>query len=162
MLKFDLNLVWTIVNLLILYFLMKKFLFGRINAIIEKRQEEADEQFTIAGEKQKEAEGLKAQYEESMKTVEEEKAKAVTEARQKATAEYNRIVGEADEKAEGILKDAKNAAETEKTKILKSAQAEIADMVVNATAKVVGEKTPSQSDRDLYDEFLRKAGEQVD
>ena len=153
MLKFDLNLVWTIVNLLILYFLMKKFLFGRINAIIAKRQEEADEQFTIAGEKQKEAEGLKAQYEESMKTVEEEKARAVTEARQKATA---------DEKAEGILKDAKNAAETEKTKILKSAQAEIADMVVNATAKVVGEKTPSQSDRDLYDEFLRKAGEQVD
>ena len=159
MLKFDLNLVWTIVNLLILYFLMKKFLFGRINAIIAKRQEEADAQFAIAGEKQKEAEGLKAQYEESMKTVEDEKAKAVSEA---ATTEYNRIVGEADEKAEGILKDARNAAETEKTKILKSAQAEIADMVVNATAKVVGEKTPSQSDRDLYDEFLRKAGEQVD
>ena len=87
MLKFDLNLVWTIVNLLILYFLMKKFLFGRINAIIAKRQEEADAQFAIAGEKQKEAEKLATEAGTEMDTAKRAEAPtAVLESGRELTA----------------------------------------------------------------------------
>ena len=39
MLRLDINLVFTIINLLVLYFLMKKFLFKPVNNIIAQREE---------------------------------------------------------------------------------------------------------------------------
>ena len=51
MLRLDVvNLVCTVLNLLILYFLMKKFLFGRVNNIIKERQELINKQFEEAEE----------------------------------------------------------------------------------------------------------------
>ena len=48
MIKIDINLVFTIINLIVLYLLMKKFLFGPIIAVMEKRKAMIDEQFASA------------------------------------------------------------------------------------------------------------------
>ena len=48
MLRFDINLIFTVVNLLVLYFLMKKFLFDKVNAIFRQRQELIDEDYAAA------------------------------------------------------------------------------------------------------------------
>ena len=55
--------------------------------------------------------------------------------------------------------DAKAEAENQKTQILKKAEKEIADMVVDAAVKVVGEKSGSGTDHALYNEFIDKAGD---
>ena len=57
MLSFDwFNFICMIINLLILYFLMKKYLFGRVNKILEERKKEIEGGFLEAEEKKKEAE----------------------------------------------------------------------------------------------------------
>ena len=38
MLRVDINLVFTIINLLVLYLLIKKLLFGPVVAVMEKRK----------------------------------------------------------------------------------------------------------------------------
>ena len=38
MLRVDINLVFTIINLLVLYLLMKKFLFGPVVAVMEREK----------------------------------------------------------------------------------------------------------------------------
>ena len=49
MLKFDvISLLCTAGNLLLLYFLMKKFLFDKVNAIFEQRQQMIDEDYAAA------------------------------------------------------------------------------------------------------------------
>ena len=59
MLRIDSNLIWIIVNLLIFYFLIRKFLFKPVLNIIEKRKQMVTEQFEKAdtvkkvGEKRK-------------------------------------------------------------------------------------------------------------
>lgn len=45
MLRIDSNLIWIIVNLLIFYFLIRKFLFKPVLNIIEKRKQMVAEQF---------------------------------------------------------------------------------------------------------------------
>ena len=50
-------------------------------------------------------------------------------------------------------------AESQKKRILKNTEKEIADMVVTAAQKVVGTQSGAKIDRSLYDEFLVKAGE---
>ena len=48
MIKIDINLVFTIINLIVLYLLMKKFLFGPIIGVMEKRKAMIDEQFALS------------------------------------------------------------------------------------------------------------------
>ena len=156
MLRLDWNLLFTVINLLLLFVLMKIFLFKPVQKIIAARQAEADKQFDEAAAKQAEADGLKAQYAKSIASVEEEKSKAMQETMKKADAEYQRIVGDAESKAKQIKEDAAVEAENQKTQILKK---EIADMVVDAAVKVVGKNSGADVDSSLYNEFLDKAGD---
>ena len=45
MLRLDINLLFTVINLLVLYFFMRKFLFGRVNKILEERKALIEKQF---------------------------------------------------------------------------------------------------------------------
>ncbi|MDD7076556.1 MAG: ATP synthase F0 subunit B, partial [Lachnospiraceae bacterium] len=63
MLRLDWNILFNIINILILYFLLKRFLFKPVNGILEKRQQEADSIFAQANEKEAQAQESKAQYE---------------------------------------------------------------------------------------------------
>lgn len=157
MLRLDLNLVYTIVNLIILYLLMARFLFKPVKAIIAKRQEEADQAFAEAEKKKGEALEAKTQYETSVKEIEGTKAAAVSEAKKTAAVEYQKIVDEASNKAKTIVEDAKLLAEHEKKQILKSAETEITEMVIDAAAKVAGVKASADSDKALYDQFIKHA-----
>ena len=55
MLRLDWNLLFTVINLLLLFVLMKIFLFKPVQKIIAARQAEADKQFDEAAAKQAEA-----------------------------------------------------------------------------------------------------------
>ena len=50
MLKLDINLVFTVINLLIIYFIVSKFLFQPVKNILAKRQEELDKQYADAAQ----------------------------------------------------------------------------------------------------------------
>ena len=158
MLRLDLNLVWTIVNLIILYLLMKRFLFKPVQNIIAQRQQEADDAFEKAQALSEEADAKKADYEQSMKNVDSLKAEAVSQARQKAAMESEALLKEANEKAKTIVCQANTLANQEKEQILKSAQKEIADLVLDATAKISVSKSTEDTDRALYDEFISQTG----
>ena len=57
------NILFTVVNLLILLFFVKKFLFDKIDEIIKKRQEEVDEATKAADLATSEARAAKKEYE---------------------------------------------------------------------------------------------------
>ena len=69
MLKLDINLVFTVINLLIIYFILSKFLFKPVKNILAKRQEEIDKQYAEAEEAKTQAGALRQQYEACAPTV---------------------------------------------------------------------------------------------
>ena len=140
MLRLDINLVFTIINLLVLYFLMKKFLFKPVNNIIAQREEAIKKQFDDADEAQKKADDLKKQYEDSLVNAKEDSAKLVQEAREKARVEYDRIVKSADEEVTKRMQKAEETIQEEKNKSIRSMQSEIQNLVVAAASKVVGDR----------------------
>jgi len=159
MLRLDINLVFTIINLLVLYFLMKKFLFKPVNNIIAKREEAIQKQYDDANETKAQAQELKSQYEASLAGAKEDSAKLVQEAREKARVEYDRIVKSADDEVTKKLQKAEETIEEEKRKSLRSMQDQIQDLVVAAATKVVGEQVNAEDSRRLYDDFIAEMGE---
>jgi len=160
MLRIDFNLIFTVINILVLFGGLWFVLFKPVRKILDERQAEADREFEEAKAKQAEADAAKEKYDDSLAELEKNRAEAMTEARRKADSEYQRIIGHAEVQAKDITDRATIEAENQKKKILKSAEEEIADMVVEAAGKVAGTAGGADFDRALYDEFLsKKAGD---
>ncbi|MCR5639747.1 MAG: F0F1 ATP synthase subunit B [Lachnospiraceae bacterium] len=153
------NILWTVFNLLLLYILFRIFFFKPIANIIAKRQEEANEIYDKASKKESEAEELKENYEAKLVSVEEEKKQIISDARKSADSQYQKILSDAKEDARTIKDTAIQEATQEKNKIIAGAKKEIADLVVDATSKVVAGQHGASVDSELFDEFLGKAGE---
>ncbi len=160
MLRIDINLIFTVINILLLALAFRIFLFGPVKKIIAKRQEEADEEYEKARVSRQEADELKEQYNTTLTKLEEEKKETLMTARKNADAEYRRIVQNAEDKAATIRSDALTQAESTRHQVLKRAEREIADMVLEATEKMTGKAVSGKSvNMALYDEFLNKAGD---
>ncbi len=162
MLRLDINILFTLINILILYLVVKKFLLGPVNAILDKRKEMIDGTLEEADNTKQEAISLKEKYEASVIEIEEQKKLATSEARKDAMVEYERIVGDAKNEADNILVTAKEKAQADKDKILQKAQTEISDMIIDAAAKVMGAGSNADSDKKLYEHFLAKAGDSIE
>ena len=114
MLRLDINLVFTIINLIVLFVLMRIFLFKPVNNIIAKREEAIRKQFDDADAVRKEAENLKTEYEASLAGAKDESARLITEAKEKARGEYDRIVKSADEEVNNKIQKAQETIEEER------------------------------------------------
>ena len=81
MIKVDLSLLWTIINLVVFYLLLKKFLFKPVMGIMEKREQMIADGLKNASDRQEEAETLKKEYESALSGAKEESVKIVENAR---------------------------------------------------------------------------------
>ena len=69
MLKIDpWNIIWTVVNLLFLYWIFKKFLFDRVMGVINQRDEMIQKQFSEAKKSQDDAESLNSDYKKKLES----------------------------------------------------------------------------------------------
>lgn len=159
MLKLDINLLFTVINVLILFFVVKRFLFRPVLKILEQRQEEIDKQYSDAQNAQDEVCEMKKKYEVSLAGIEKEKLSILSETDKKAGEDYERKISEAQKEADKILAEAKKQAAEEKQKRIREAEKEIADLVVEAAAKISEANSGEESDRELYDKFIEKIGE---
>ena len=156
MLRLDINLLFTVLNILIWYILIRKFLFKPINNLISKREEAIADQYAKAQQLQEEAKTEKDKCALLQASIEEEKAAAAATARDAARIEYDRIVTEAEKKAEQLMDKSKKEAELEKSKIIGKAEQEIRSIIMDTARKSIAS---SDADSAIYDQFLTKAGE---
>ena len=157
-----LNLVWTIINVIILYLLLKKFLIKPVTAIMDKREQMVKQGLESARAQESQAKELKVKYEEALASAKEESLQLVEKARGNAQVEYDRILGEADEQAKKIKEAAKKDVELDREKAMKEMQSEVAGLALTAVSRILQEGTDPQSDGALYEQFLKKAGEAND
>ena len=150
MLRIDSNILWTIINLLILYVLLRKFLFGRVHKIMDERAAQLQKIHADADADRQEAEKLWKQNDDILRKVDEELAVKEAASREKAGVEYDRIVSDANEKSAQIIEEARKKAQAAADIMKQQAAVEIAGMVKDAAAKVAA----ADENRRLYDDFL--------
>lgn len=156
------NLLFTVINVIVLYLLLNKFLIGPVTAIMEKREAMIKNQLEHAKSTEDEAMELKKQWNEEMKQVHEKSSEIVENAKKTAKNEYDKIVGQADEQAGKIIEDAHKKIELEREKTLHDVQTEIADLAMAAATKIITERSNEQMNQSMYDQFLAKAGDSND
>lgn len=151
--------IFTVVNLLLTILIVKKFLFGPINAVLEKRQKLSEQELTDARTAKLEATNLKAEYESSIADARAEATAIIQSAQREAQAKADATIREAQEQATDIRARAAADIAQEKKKAINEAKDEIGGLAMEIAGKVVEKEINEEDHRRLIDDFLDKVGE---
>ena len=155
------NILFTILNLLVLYAFLRKFLFGRVNAVLEARAALIKEQLASAEEQSRQAEARKSAYEEKLTDARQEAAKIVADAQSRAQRTYESRLAQAEADAKQLRGQAEAQLAAEREAMLRGARDEVASLALLAAAKVAGRAIDSADDQAAVDAFLSEVGEQA-
>ena len=158
MLNLDWNIVWTIVNILVLFLLLKHFLFKPITEMMESRTAEIENNLKDAEDQKQKASELTAQYEEKLQGAHAEAAQIVSEARQRGQREYDAILKTAGQDAQKEQERARADMEREREEMLRGVQENVTELVLLTASKLSQKELDEESDRKLVDTFLSEAG----
>ena len=156
MLKFDWNMLFTLINILFFYFIMKKVLFKPIQKVIAKRQEIVDSEIEDARKTNALADEKLADYESRIANVDNEAKQIISDAKDTAKVEYDKIITRAEADASTIKAEAKKQMEAEAESSRRAAKEEFATLALAAAEKVVGKSIDAKTDSDIFDEFLNE------
>ncbi|MGN0615072.1 F0F1 ATP synthase subunit B [Ruminococcus flavefaciens] len=155
MIKFEFwYIVETVINVLILFILLRIFLFKPINKMKADRTRTIQDNLDSAEKAKAEAEELRQQYEESISEAKEKANQIIMKAHEDAESERSAIIRKSQEEAEKIVADADKTIENERKRVLRQAQSEIADLAIEAASKIIGENVDDEKNRKLVDKFL--------
>ena len=131
------NILWTVVNLLVLYAIFKKFLYQPVMNVINARDEMVKNQFADAKKEQEDAKALKVEYQDKLESAKTEADQIILEARDRAQKEHERTLEKTRVEADAMLEKAKSDIANEQEKATKAAEADIAKLALIAARKIV-------------------------
>lgn len=159
MIKLDFNIIWTVINLLILYYLMKRFLFDKVHEVLEKRRIMVDSDMASAAATKADAMDLKKQYEDTLNNAGIDAREIIEHANEEARIVYDKKIEEANEEIRHMKKEARASIDIETKKAKEEIQKEAVELAMEAAAKVVSVTDNELRNRSLYDSFIKEIGE---
>lgn len=158
MLKLDWNLLFTMINLLVFYLLLNKVLIKRVQAVMEKRKAMIDSDFQEADKAKREAFTIKEDYDKKFRNLQEIEEEMINKAKQEASIKAEEIIKEAQASAEKIRLEARAAIEKEREKSREELEKEIGSIALLMAKKLMTEQVSVETNREIYHQFLKKAG----
>lgn len=159
MLTLNWNIIWTFVDLIVLYVLLKKFLFARVQKVLDQRQEMIQGQMDHAKEQEVLANQNLQQVRETVENATKEareKAQRILEA---ASRKEKEQLQASEEEAKRILISSRKQAEQERKKLLADTQDEMVTIAMLAARKAVGNNINEEKEKALFEDLLKKVGE---
>ncbi len=150
----------SLINLILLFLIVKIFLFKPVNNMLAKRQSELDEQYEAAEEAKRKAEENKALWDEKIAAAANETEEMIKNAQDSAKRQGEIIVSKAKEKAEGIVRQAENQAIYEKKKAEEEIKQEIVEVSTALANKLLEREINADDHRDIIDSFIQNIGDE--
>ena len=153
--------LFTLLNLVLTFLILKKFLFTPVNKMIDDRQKEIDELFAEAEDAKKMAENMRADYDRKLAEAKESSAKIISEASQEANRRSDEIIRQARMDADALRQKADADIALERKKALNDVKGDISRIAMDIAEKVVERELNADDQERLIDGFLRDLGDQL-
>ncbi len=149
------QMIISILNLVILYLILKKFLFKPVKKTLADRRAQVDDLYGSAEAAKSEAETARDEYTAKLGNADESARQIVSDATKRANERADEIVGGAKEEAERLRHRADEEIAQERKKALNEVKNEISDISVEIAEKVVGREIREEDHREMIDQFIR-------
>lgn len=152
----------SLANLVILFLLIKHFLYKPVKRMLENRQNTIDGEYSKAEEAKNKALADKAAYEEKLSDAKAEADGVIQSAVSIAKARESEILADAKREAEAIVKKAEDNAALELKKAEKSIKDEIVGVSTLLAEKILEREISEKDNKELIDSFIDGIGEEDD
>ena len=153
------HILISLINLVILFVVFKKFLFKPVKKVLAARQAELDAQYARADEAEQSAIADKDEWAKRLQSADDEAAAIIRNATENADKRGDKIVAEAKIKADDIIRRAENDAELEMRKARAEIKNEIVSVSAALTEKMLEREISINDHRSLIDSFIENIGD---
>ncbi len=146
------------IGFLILLWLLKKFLFGRIQDIMGRRREEIVESYEKNERTSQELEELKKSYETMVANIEDEARQKMEQAIKEAQKLGQEILAKTRQEADEMRERAFYDINQEKKKALTEIRNEVINLSMQLTTKMIQKSMDQKTAEKLVDDFIVEFG----
>lgn len=150
------ELIWGLVAFILLFLIMRKFAFPKLNQVLEDRGAAIQGKMEEADAKLAEAELSKRQFEASLTDARGEANQIIEDA--KATAESLRaeIVAKAEAEAAAIVERAQADVAAERDRALQELRSQVGALSVELASRIVERELDATTHQGLVDEYIQR------
>lgn len=156
LLDLSLSFLVEVIAFLVMIGILARWVYPRVMTAAEARQRQVAEQLTAAEKAREEAEQRLKEAEATVREARAQAAEIIEGANRTAEQLRADIKAKAEAEANRIVEGARREIEAERQKALESVRAQVADLVVAATERVVGESLDGERHRILIEKAIKE------
>lgn len=153
------HILASLLNLVILFLIIKKVLYKPVRKMLAERQEHIAEQYHNAEEAQRLAEESKEEYSKKLAAADSECNSLLQEAEANSQRLSSEIISDARDKAEVILRSADTEIELERKKAMQQLKYNAAGLSVELAEKLLARKMTEGDQTELINSFIEELGD---
>ena len=151
------KLLFQVINFLLLLYLLNRFLFKRVFALLDERQAKISKGLEDAETAARDRELARAEREAALDEARKEASAMIARATKIAEDSRAEIVAAAKAEAEAATARAREEIVAEKDRAMAEIRGQVADLALEAAAKLVRSDMNAATQRRLVEEFLAEA-----
>ncbi len=153
------DMVWAIINFLILVVVLNKFLYKPLLSVMEERKEEIRKNMENAEDAKAEALKIKEKYSEEMHNARQEARSILERAEKLGEENKEKIIAEARQEADKITEKAQVAVRREKEEALTQLRNEVASLAIMAAEKIIDKNLDKKDHEKMIGDFIKEVGD---
>ncbi len=147
-------MIWTVVFFAIVFFVLKYFAFGRIQALIDERREQIRRAIEEADHARDESRNLLEEHRRLIGEARGEAEQILAEARRTRESMEVRMREETEQERQRRLDETRKEIAAETQRALQQIRTEVATLTLEAASVVVGRALDTDRDRELIEDAL--------
>ena len=149
----------SLLNLFLLFLIVKWLLFKPVKNVLAKRQQELDEQYASAARAEQAAQANQLLWEEKMQTADAEADAILQRAAEQAKFRGETLISDAQSRADSIIRLAQDEVELERRKAVDEVKREIVEVSGALSEKILEREINTEDHRKLIESFLETVGD---
>nr|WP_145353756.1 F0F1 ATP synthase subunit B [Staphylococcus epidermidis] len=149
----------TLVTFVILIILLKKFAWGPLKEVMDKRERDIKKDIDDAEQAKINAQKLEEENRKTLKETQDEVQKILDDAKIQARKQHEEIIHEANEKANGMIETAQSEINSQKERAISDINNQVSELSVLIASKVLRKEISEQDQKELVEKYLKEAGD---
>lgn len=149
----------TLATFVILLALLKKFAWGPLKEVMDKRERDINKDIDDAEQAKINAQKLEEENRKTLKETQDEVQRILDDAKIQARKQHEEIIHEANVRANGMIETAQSEINSEKERALADINNQVSELSVLIASKVLRKEISEQDQKDLVEKYLKEAGD---
>lgn len=155
------SFIMQILAFAILYILLKKYAFGPLMGVMQKRQQQIEDQIKNAEANRADAEKLLKEQTDAMQKTRLEAHEIIENAKASSVKQANDIIEKAKEESERVKKQALQEINLEKEKAVAELKEQISTLSVMIASKIIEKELDTKTQSKMIEDIIEQVGESL-